>query len=194
MARWTQSEDDRLRELYPSLLPEDTDKAFPGRTRQAIYTRANTLGLKKSDEVNRILKERFLQDGKGTRFTAGHEPATKGRKRSEWLSPDKEEKVRATQFRKGNIPANLKPTGWTRRDMNGYVQVKTEQGWRFMHRLAWEERNGAIPDGHIIRDGKAVTRQDNMLMNCIHRYPPELARLMRANGQLGRIIRKMEEK
>lgn len=58
-----------------------------------------------------------------------------------------------TQFRKGENPLNTRPLGSTRIDAkDGYLRVKVgNRTWRPKHLLVWEEHNGEIPKGHIVR-------------------------------------------
>lgn len=64
---------------------------------------------------------------------------------------------RKTWFQKGHRPHNYRPVGSETVDSNGYVKVKVRDDlpsrycWEFKHRLVWEEANGPVPEGCVLR-------------------------------------------
>jgi hypothetical protein len=81
-------------------------------------------------------------------------------------------KPNQTSFTKGNRPANYKPVGTitTRKDKCGvlYQYMKTEDGkWMPYHRYLWEQLEGPIPKGMILRcksDDRTNCMPDNWEM------------------------------
>ncbi|HDT2074307.1 TPA: HNH endonuclease [Enterobacter roggenkampii] len=59
----------------------------------------------------------------------------------------------ATSFKKGNRPANYVPVGTEIIDGDGYRRVKVADPneWEFVHLRVWEQQNGPIPPGAVIR-------------------------------------------
>lgn len=104
--------------------------------------------------VNQVkaFKQRNKLDS-GLRGTEGIEPPNKGKKQAEFMTPEAIQRTKATQFKKGNRPANHKPVGHERIDnKDGYIIVKTKEPnvYEHKHRVVWEQANGPIPEGHNI--------------------------------------------
>lgn len=100
-----------------------------------------------------------------------HEPGNKGKKLEEYITdPERVKDIRkrigATQFKKGERPANELPVGSVVVNSNGYKLRKRQmegtlwERWEFLHRAVWEEYNGPIPEG------MAVTFKDSDKLNC----------------------------
>lgn len=203
--KWTDKELDTLRRMYP-----DNDTALIaaklGRTVRAVYVAAGLAGLKKSRSHFRKTRDvKIAKAGSRNRFRKGSEPWNKGTK----MRPETLEKLRPTLFQKGNKPHTWVPVGTEhthKRDGLTKVKVSDDMSlprnvrWRLAHHLLWEQHNGPIPDGGIVRfkDGNTsnvtienlelITRKENALLNTIHRYPPEVVKAMRAVGSIKRII------
>jgi hypothetical protein len=82
-----------------------------------------------------------------TQFRKGHVPANKGKKGIGGWEP--------TQFRKGNKPANWVPVGTERINVDGYTEIKIQDGklnknWKAKHVHIWENENGPVPESHVI--------------------------------------------
>lgn len=94
-------------------------------------------------------------------FQKGHAPANKGRRQSEYCTPEAMERSRATQFKKGNVPWDKAPVGTVSVTAEGRVLKKVSDDgaqwdrWKCVSRLAWEESNGPIPEGMCVihKDG-----------------------------------------
>ena len=98
-------------------------------------------------------------------YQRGRSPANKGKKLEEYVGTERaaeiKEQIRATQFKKGESPANELPIGSVVTNKHGYkmrkVRMKGSQWerWEFLHRAVWEEHNGPIPEGMLVafRDG-----------------------------------------
>lgn len=99
-------------------------------------------------------------------FQKGREPGNKGRKQSEYCSPEALEASRRTQFSKGHRPVNELPVGTIRKNAEGYLLRKKQstgtlwERWEFLHRVVWEEHNGPVPEGCV------VTFKDGNKANC----------------------------
>ena len=107
------------------------------------------------------------------------------------MSSDVYQRVKHTMFKKGDKPHNTQPVGTIhfRTDKAGrtyaYIKIK-DKDWRLMHRVVWEQHNGPIPPGHVIRfkDGNTMNwdinnlemfhQSGNMELNTIQRFPAEL--------------------
>lgn len=166
-----------------------------------VYNIASTRGLRKSPEF--LASERsgiFIKGGNyGQRYQyeKGHVPANKGKKMPEHLK----ERIKHTWFKKGSIPPNTKFDGYVsfRKDSNDtyYAHIRVSAGrFKLLHRHIWEQHNGIIPNGHIVtfRNGNTsdlrlenlelITREQNMLRNTRHNYPPDLQQAIMALNKL----------
>jgi hypothetical protein len=99
----------------------------------------------------------------GGRFEKGQVPANKGKTWDEQgISAEVQARMRATQYKKGNLPMNAhQPIGTERVGRDGYVWVKVamrktdpksaHDNWVCKHRMVWEQANGRpVPDGCIV--------------------------------------------
>jgi len=169
------------------------------KTSGAIYNQAYLNKLKKSVEYeeNRRLQDiENLKKNTLTRFKKGQTPWNKNVKG--YMSEN------ATSFKKGQIPHNTRSEGETRKDKDGFVLVKiAHRKWIRKHKIIWEQQNGEIPKGYVIRikDGnkenysldnmELITRADNMLLNTVHRFPTELKQTIKL---LKKLKKKINEK
>lgn len=80
-------------------------------------------------------------------------------------------------FAPGHVPANLQPVGHERIcSKDGVMLIKTDEtnpytgakGWyRHKHIVIWEQHNGPVPDGHVIRfrdNDKLNSKIENLLL------------------------------
>lgn len=109
-----------------------------------------------------------LNSGLTGRFEKGHPPANKGRKQSEYMTPESIERTKATRFKKGHTPQNHREVGSERINVDGYIEVKVAEPktWKLKHRVVWEEAHGEIPKGTAIRflDGNKLNCSiDNLI-------------------------------
>jgi hypothetical protein len=120
----------------------------------SIYGMARQLGLKKSKLfISEMARERCDHPNKvATRFKAGHVPANKGKRLSEFMSAEGIERSKAGRFRPGTLPHNTKPVGYERIGKDGYVYVKVEDGKAMVpkHRHVWKLHHGPVPDGMLV--------------------------------------------
>lgn len=114
-------------------------------------------------QVNSYIGNHHLSTGRTGRFQKGQEPPNKGKKGVCAAGCEK------SWFKKGHIPANYRPVGSERVNVDGYIEVKVADPnkWKLKHRVVWESANGEIPKGYIIifRDNdKTNTDIDNLLL------------------------------
>lgn len=200
---WTAAEDDVLRERYPHEPTFTTATALPGRTVGAIYQRALTIGLHKSDAYLSTPAAGRMRPGDNrggsSRFAKGHVPVNKGVKRGRGWAPGR---MAESQFKPGDrcgaANRNWKPIGTVALDADGYQRIKVREArageragfgnpfvWPQLHRRIWEQANGPIPAGHavVFRDGnkahcalanlELVSQRELMRRNSIHARLPK---------------------
>lgn len=169
--RWTPTADQWLAEMYPDT-PNRTIAKVLGCSYLAIKNRATVLGLKKSPE--------YLEREKPGCFRPGQASWNKG------VSYQPGGRIAESQFKAGHAPANQQPIGTEVVDAYGYRRRKVRddapvgrayKNWKFVHVIVWEEHNGPLPAGQIVRfrDGDpenidpanlvAVTRGENAVIN-----------------------------
>lgn len=101
----------------------------------------------------------------GGRFEKGRTSHNKGQK----MSPEQYEKAKATMFKPGNIPANHRPVGSERVNVDGYVEIKIAEPnkWRLKQREVWERHYGeklTSNDAIIFLDGNKLNLEVNNLV------------------------------
>ena len=194
---WTQEEINILFELYSD---HETRKVAEklGRSISSVSNAAFKFNLKKSADFmsSDISGRNNLKKSYCHRFVKGHATWNKGMKGLQIGGI-------STRFKPGNLPHCHKPVGSTRKDKDGYTEIKTQEPnkWELMHRLVWETENGCkVPKGHIIRfkDGnkenfdidnlELISRRTGMELNTVHRYPPEIKKTIQLIGALNRKI------
>jgi hypothetical protein len=202
---WTKREDSLIAYCYPDSTAQELADLL-GRGISAVYNRAHTLGVEKSEESFKLLYGKPKLGPVATQFKKGHVPLNKGLRRPGWAPG----RMAETQFKKGQVPANHLPIGSKRRDDNGYRYRKiSETGcqrrdWVAIHRTLWQRFRGPIPAGHAlafkdensdnIRIGnlELITRKELMLRNTIHnQYPKDVVNAIIMAGALKRKIREM---
>ncbi|HEJ1737371.1 TPA: HNH endonuclease, partial [Pseudomonas aeruginosa] len=169
---WTAEQELVLLRLYPDM-PNEVLAARLNKTLQQICSKAYRLGLKKSPEFSKKIRQDW---GSATRFKKGQKPHT-------WL-PVGSTRISAD----GYLQRKISDTGYPPRD------------WKGIHILLWEEHFGPIPTGHcvcfkdnnkqnvVIDNLELITRAERMRRNSIHRYPPELKSAIRVISKLKRTI------
>lgn len=91
--------------------------------------------------------------GAENRFKGGYISPYKGMalKDREGYTEDSFERMKPTQFKKGNRPHNYRPIGSIRFSADGYYEKKTaEHKWELLQRVIWREAYGEIPKGSVI--------------------------------------------
>jgi hypothetical protein len=184
-----------------------------GQTLHATYQKANSLGLKKTEEFRAGPAGNALvrPGNKGTlrQFEKGHQPWNKGTKGIAGTQAA----CRATQFKAGQAPHNTLPIGSTKLDKSGVLLQKVSDAkgnnskrWRAVHELVWIRANGPVPAKHVVvfRPGmrtnvleeitidrvECISLAENMKRNTRHNLPPELNEVVHLRALLTRQINK----
>ena len=189
---WTSVEVEILRRLYPDCKTVTLEKIL-GRKASLISSKANVLGIKKSEGfMNSPLSGRLSKGsviGAATQFKHNTPGWNKGLKQVDYMSPEMIERTSKTRFKKGQDPHNAKPIGYERITADGYVEVKVRhlkngdgknKNFELKHRLMYEAEIGPIPEGmnvefvpgadkinFTISDLVLRTRKENLLNNTI---------------------------
>jgi hypothetical protein len=138
-------------------------------------------GLDKTiDQIRSTIRNHSMISGRTGRFESGHRPWNNGTKGQGLTGANR------NSFKPGNVPVNVKPLGYERIGKDGYLEIKiaepnpyTGAATRFLakHVVVWEEANGSVPQGMIIRflDGDKtnctlanlvlVSRGENAILN-----------------------------
>lgn len=206
---WTDEDLDILKELYPVNSTDFVARKLNLKPYQ-VYQKANKLGLKKSNE---LIKKQLDEQGKKLRklgakyrFPKGHIPENKGKKQTEFMSPEAIERTKKTGFKKGHIPKNHQPVGTERFGKDNYILIKIKEPsvWDLKHRVLWQKHYGEIPEGSVIvfKDGninnisienlEMLTREELMKKNTIQRYPEDLRKVMMLQGRLRKKIKEVQ--
>lgn len=207
---WTGTDLTILKRLYPNTRSAEIAEILNCSVYR-IYNKANQLGLKKSIEFKRseVLIKGLMTKGVSHRFIKGHEPTNKGKKWSEFMTPEGQKNSLKTTFQKGHLPHNTKSDNeisLRNDDGYSYKYIRVALGkWVPLHIYNWEKSNGKIPGGLIvvfkspdkmncdISNLELITREENMRRNTIHRYPSELKFTIRKLKQLNRLINEKQD-
>lgn len=161
---WTEEEEQIMRRHYADTPNKEIMKMIPRHSLQAIYRKANGLGLNKSEEFmleqNRRLGKALAEcdAAKANQFNKGHEPMNKGLKQEEYMSPEAIERSKATRFSEGHKPHNTLFDGaitirhdHPKRGGSPYMHIRISEGeWKQYHRYLWEKHRGPVPEKHVI--------------------------------------------
>lgn len=142
-------------------------------------------------------------------FQKGQIPYSKGKKQSEYMSPEAIQRTRATQFKNNLIPHNALPDGAEvlRKDKTGRVytliKVPGQRTLQLKHRYVWESHNKKkVPKKHkiIFKDGntqnfeisnlECISYKELMLRNSLHNYPEDLKEILFIKSAVTRQINK----
>lgn len=210
---WTATLDEILELMYPHCATAVIAELL-GVKATVINARADRKGFKKTKEHLRDAQYQRMANNPeaylAARLKPGNVPWNKGTKGLQIGGKD-------TQFRKGNIPQTSVPVGsesWTtpgrkRLKKVSYLRRKVAEPnfWKFVHIIVWEQANGPVPPGHIVRfvDGDTknivlsnlicITRSENSRRNSPWTtLPRELAEIANARGLLQRQINKAKKR
>ena len=141
--KFTPQEDQYLKDNYLTIPAKRISKNL-GRSESGDRQRIKLLGLVVPLEII----EKFKRD---SQIKPGTISFNKGKKQSEYMTPEAIERTKATRFNKGNEPHNTKFDGYERISKDGYVEIRVRKGkFQLKHRVEWEKVNGKIPPEHIL--------------------------------------------
>ena len=174
----TPEQDEEIKKLYLEI-PVKTLAKQLNLSDTCLRCRMKQLGLVVPPEI-------IEQRRKDSQIKKGTPPPNKGKKQTEYLSPEQIEKAKETWFKKGDIPANAynEPGKITVRhaaDKRGgrpykYICLGLAR-WVPYHTYLWEKENGPVPKGHCLwfKDGNSlncvlgnlelITRKENYARN-----------------------------
>lgn len=191
--------DSFIKKHYLSL-PQKVMAEKVGKSHTFIIGRLRQLGL----EIPVNVRKKFAVE---SRFKAGALPANKGKKWSEFMTPEGQARSRTTTFKKGQLPHNTKEDFaiTSRSDKRGvqYQFIRAGLGkWVPLHRFIWEQNFGKIPPKMNlvfknkntfdcrIENLELLSNADLMARNSYHNYTKPIALTIQLQGVLTRQIRK----
>jgi hypothetical protein len=197
---FTADEDAFFRENYLTTPAKRMAKML-GRSEGTGRQRMKILGLIVPTEII----EKFKKD---SYIKKGDVSFNKGKKQSEYMTPEAIVACKKTCFKKGNLPYNTKETNGVisiRRDTKtqiDYQYIRVAVGeWELLQRYNYRMFIGDIPNGHVVilKDGNClnchpfnlelISQRENMLRNSIQRYPGELIKTMKILSRLKKQIK-----
>ena len=204
---------EEFKQLYPVTLAADLAKRYNCSVYK-IYNLQEQTGIVKDKqwiaERARMRTNNPEHASQKYRYKKGREPENKGKKQTEYMSPEAIARTVPTRFKKGNIPQNHKPVGSERIDRDGYIWVKTAEPalYELKHRVVWRQHFGEIPRGHNIqfKDGNRQNFDINNLYmisraqqlkyenSYLARYPDEIIEVIKTKAVLNRTITILNKK
>lgn len=166
--KWTDEMIEYVRELYPHYTNKEIAEML--KERYGITVRPMSL---------RNLHHKYKYEDKLVNvgcFKKGQEAWNKDRPMSE----ETREKLKDTWFKEGNAPANTRPIGSMRENVDGYVVIKTKENgrWTLYQRNIYEQAHGIKLDKDdlvLFADGNTrnfdvdnlvrVTREELLYLN-----------------------------
>lgn len=198
MRKYNQFEDDFIRKNY-KLIPMKRISKILGRPESSARQRLKILGLVVPPEITAKFKQM-------SHFDKGHSPVNKGKKQTEFMSPEAIERSKKGLFTKGHLPHNTKESDLVisiRADKRGvkykFIRVSLAK-WIPLARYNWEQVHGPIAKWMkmIHKDGDSLncdlsnlellTPGELMKRNSLHNYPKEIANAIQLGGALKRKI------
>jgi hypothetical protein len=129
-------------------------RATPRRELHALFIAAFPHHTVSLEGFKQLCTAKGFLTGRDGRLVKGNVPANKGKK-----MPFNPNSAR-TQFKKGQRSPNTKYAGHERIDKDGYVWISVDQTnphtgferrYVFKHRWLWEQQNGPVPDGMVLK-------------------------------------------
>jgi hypothetical protein len=209
MVKYTISLIKKIQKRYPN---EDTKELAEelGLPIDRIYYIANKHKFKKSqaylDNWKLSGRGRMIEHGKAHRFKKGHKSWNKDKSPKDYMPSESYDKIKTTQFKKGNLPTNTKHDGAIslRHDKTGvkyyYIRIAKAK-WVLLHQKIYQDVYGPIPKSHIIvfkdrnplnvtlENLECITRIENMHRNSLHRLAPEIKQTIRVLTKLKKTIK-----
>jgi hypothetical protein len=190
-----------IKELYLEL-PLKNLADLIGRSGGYVSGRYKKLQLKVPEKI----KKEFIEYG---RIKKGNIPQNKGKKQTEYMSPETIERTKATRFKKGNLPGNtlfdgaisIRREHQQRRGGHITKYIRISKGkWKELQIYNWEKVNGPVPKGFVlackngdrlnceISNWYLLSMADNVRRNSIHNYPQEIVNTIMLMGSMRRKI------
>lgn len=205
--RWTPEEEAVLVARYADERTADLARELGLRASQ-VYQHAKRMGIKKSAAfLSSGLSGRLVyghERGGATRFKKGQPSHNKGLRRPGYAPG----RMAETQFKKGQAPHTTVPVG-TEVLRGGYVWIKvrddltpSRKNWLSKHQHLWEQANGPVPDGHIVRfkdndrtnlaleNLECVSRAEHVVSRGLHTLPADVVKVHILRGHIRRQINK----
>lgn len=191
---------------YPKEVSEYIYQNYKGTGHKAMSNAIyEKFGFKMSHRnVKNFYANHGLHSGLDGRFVKGQKSYNKGLKQTDYMTPEGIERSKPTRFQKGQTPANHKPVGSERVNVEGYIEIKVAEPrtWKLKNRVVWEQVNGPIPKGKMvifldknklncsIDNLELIDRSTHALMchKGLYSESPELTRAGIAYCQLSRTI------
>jgi HNH endonuclease len=190
---WTAEERETVRVKFSDMTSAAL-AAEMGRTVSSVNQQAALMGIKKSeahlssDLSGRISKMREF--GARHRFAKGQPAINKGKKQTDYMTPEAIERTKKTRFQQGGDNGKQLPIGTITILNNKGGKVKCiilGNGKRaHLNRHTWAQAHGEIPKDMIIvhKDGDAmncdlanlemISKAENMRRNSVLNLPPEI--------------------
>lgn len=160
-------------------------------------------------KLNLIIPEEVIQQRKkDSVFKPGIIPFNKGKKLTDFMSPEAIEKTKMHRFKKGNIPNNALPDGTEvvrldKRSGRSYTLIKVPGIKKLVHKNihVWEthhkiklppKHNIVFVDGNTqnfeISNLECISHAELMDRNTIHRFPEDLKVNIRLIRKINKVI------
>lgn len=163
--KWTEEKIDFLKEYAPWHTRKEVQEEFNRRFNEEISYVAI-----KQQCYERGIKSRIPHSG---RFRKGNATHNKGKSWDEWMPEESAEHCKATQYKKGHIPHNIREIGSerVRADGHEFVKISDELGkrnFKLKSHVAWEAANGReVPKDHVLihaDNDKSNNISDNLVL------------------------------
>jgi methylphosphotriester-DNA--protein-cysteine methyltransferase len=170
----TAEQDQYLKENYLTVPVKTMARNF-GRNPIVVFTRIKQLGLVIPQEIKQQRLKQHL-------YKPGNIPTYKGKKLSDYLSPERIEYLSQFKYQKGHVPVNTLYDGAEviKTDSNGkayrFVRISAKN-WKLSHVINYEKAYGKIPKGFCLRcktedttnadpeNWDLISKKENMLKN-----------------------------
>lgn len=158
--------------IYTDEMVRFMQEFVPGHSRKEINEEFNRMfGTDLPEtQTTSFYKRIGCRTGNSGRFQKGIECRWKGKKQTDFMSPDAIERSKKFRFKKGQKPYNYRPVGSERVNIYGYIEIKVKDPnvWEYKHKYVWQQAYGEIPEGHALifknRDKSDVSLENIMLV------------------------------
>jgi hypothetical protein len=195
---WTPVMDQYLRDNYLDI---------PVKAMAVQLERSGYGTFKRMEKLNIVVPESISLSRKRThQFKSGHTAHNKGKKLEEFMPAASIEKIKKTQFKKGNQPHNTKKDGAIARHNSHGVEYDwiriSKANWIPLSHHVYQEKIGPIKKGEIIifKNGNTldctpanldkITKAENMKRNGIYRYGIEIGTAIRRMAMIKKELNK----